>query len=177
MTLVDFIKAELTRLHAMLDRGTADLTPEQWHTIPAGNARANTIAFEMWHYARTEDNIVRFILQGRRPTVWMEGGWAERLGLPAVAQGTGMPSEDAQAMRITDLDGFREYVQAVWQSTSDYLANPDASVFDTPVMVKPLGEMPAIRALGQVCMTHGFTHLGELELCRTLLGLKPAIGV
>ena len=47
----------------------------------------------------------------------------------------------------------------------------------TPVMVKPLGEMPAIRALGQVCMTHGFTHLGELELCRTLLGLKPAIGV
>ncbi len=177
MTLVEFIKAELTRLHAMLDRGTADLTPEQLHAIPAGNARANTIAFEMWHYARTEDNIVRFILQGRRPTVWMEGGWGERLGLPAVAQGTGMPSEDAQAMRIDDLDGFKQYVRAVWQSTSDYLANPDTSVFDTPVMVKPLGEMPAIRALGQVCMTHGFTHLGELELCRTLLGLKPAIGV
>ena len=40
-----------------------------------------------------------------------------------------------------------------------------------------LPEMPAIRALGQVCMTHGFTHLGELELARTLLGLGPAIGI
>ena len=50
-------------------------------------------------------------------------------------------------------------------------------VFDQPVLVKPLGEMPAIRALGQVCMTHGFTHLGELETYRTLLGLKPAIGI
>jgi hypothetical protein len=45
------------------------------------------------------------------------------------------------------------------------------------VTVKPLGEMPAIRALGQVCMTHGFTHLGEIELMRTLMGLGPAIGV
>jgi hypothetical protein len=177
MTLVEFIASELKRLHAMLDHGVADLTPEQWHAVPAGNARANTIAFEMWHYARTEDNIVRFILQNRRPTVWMEGGWAERLGLPPVAQGTGMPPEDAQAMRIGDLPAFAEYVQAVWASTADWLSNPDQSTFDTPVTVKPLGEMPAIRALGQVCMTHGFTHLGELELCRTLLGLKPAIGV
>lgn len=177
MTLAEFIQAELTRLHALLDRAAADLTPEQWHAVPAGNARANTIAFELWHYARTEDNIVRFILQERRPTVWMEGAWAERLGLPPVAQGTGMRVEDAHALRINDFAAFREYVQAVWRSTDDYLSNPDASTFDTPVLVKPLGEMPAIRALGQVCMTHGFTHLGELELCRTLLGLPPAIGV
>jgi hypothetical protein len=178
MTLVEFIKAELSRLHTMLDHGVADLTPEQWHAVPGGSGgRANHIAFEMWHYARTEDNIVRFILQNRRPTVWMEGGWAERLGLPPVAQGTGMTTDDAQAMRIADLDAFKQYVQDVWASTNEWLSNPDSSTFDRPVQVKPLGEMPAIRALGQVCMTHGFTHLGELELCRTLLGLKPAIGV
>ena len=177
MTLLEFIQAELTRLHGMLDRAVADLTPEQWHAIPAANPKANHIAFEMWHYARTEDNIVRFIIQGRRPTVWMEGGWSERLGLPPVAQGTGMPSEDAQALRIADLSAFQRYVQDVWASTRDYLSNPDTAVFDQPVLVKPLGEMPAIRALGQVCMTHGFTHLGELETYRTLLGLKPAIGI
>lgn len=177
MTLVEFIKAELGRLHAMLNAGTRDLTPEQWHAVPGGNANANHIAFEMWHYARTEDNIVRFILQGRRPTVWMEGKWADRLALPPVAQGTGMPAADAQAMRITDLAAFGQYVKDVYASTDEYLSNPDESTFATPVLVKPLGEMPAIRALGQVCMSHGFTHLGEIELIRTLQGLKPAIGV
>lgn len=177
MTLVEFIQAELHRLHTALDSGVADLTPEQWHAIPGDNPKANTIAFEMWHYARTEDNIVRFILQNRRPTVWMEGGWAERLGLPPVAQGTGMSPEDAQRLRIADLDAFKRYVQAVWQSTADYLASPDLSSFERTVLVRPLGEMPAIRALGQVCMSHGFTHLGELELCRTLLGLDSAMGI
>ena len=177
MTLVEFIKAELKRLHAMLDAATRDLTPEQWHAIPGGAAGANHIAFEVWHYVRTEDNIVRFILQNRRPTVWMEGKWADRLGLPPVTQGTGMTAADAQALRIADFGAFEEYKRAVYASTDEYLANPDASTFDTPVTVKPLGEMPAIRALGQVCVTHGFTHLGEIELIRTLHGLKPAIGV
>ena len=138
---------------------------------------ANHIAFEMWHYARTEDNIVRFILQERRPTVWMEGSWADRLGLPPVVQGTGMTSEDAHALRINDIPAFLDYKPQVYDSTKEWLSNPDESEFDKSVTVKPLGEMPTIRALGQVCMTHGFTHLGELELIRTLLGLKPAIGV
>lgn len=177
MTLVEFIEAELKRLHSALDTVVAGLTPDQWHEVPANNPNANTIAFEVWHYARTEDNIVRFILQNRRPTVWMEGGWAEKLGLPPVAQGTGMSAAGAQALRLQDVAGFKQYVQQVWQSTAAYLADPDTTAFDEVVMVKPLGEMPKIRALGQVCVSHGFTHLGELELCRTLLGLPSAIGI
>src|SRR5438093_11246432 len=108
MTLVEFIASELNRLHGSLDAVVKDLTPEQWHAVPGGAGKANTVAFEMWHYARTEDNIVRFILQGRRPAVWMEGGWAERLGLPPIAQGTGMATEEAQTRRIEDLDCFRQ---------------------------------------------------------------------
>jgi hypothetical protein len=177
MTIVEFIEAELKRLHAMLDRATADLTPEQWHALPGGSDRTNSIAFEAWHIYRTEDNIVRFILQNRRPTVWMEGRWAERLGLPAVVQGTGMASADAQALHIGDLAAFTEYTRAVRDSTREWFATPDPSTFDRTVLVKPLGEMPAIRALGQVVMTHGFTHFGEIDLIRTLMGLPAAIGV
>lgn len=177
MTLVEFVQAELRRLHTLLERSVADLTPEQWYAVPGGESTANTIAFDLWHYVRTEDNVVRFILQNRRPTVWMEGNWAERLGLPPVAQGTGMSTEEAQALRIRDLDAFRQYMQQVWQSTEEYLANADTAALDRPVLVRPLGEMPAVRALGQVCMTHGFTHLGGIELARTLLGLPAVIDV
>ena len=174
MTLLELLRAELRRLHGLLDSCAADLTQEQWHLVPAGSPRANTVAFELWHYTRTEDNVVRFILQKRRPTVWLEGGWDERFGLPPVAQGTGMPPEEAQRLRIADTDAFRRYMRDVWQSTESFLETADTAALDASVLVRPLGEMPAGQALGQVCASHGFGHYGEIELCRTLMGLPPA---
>ena len=176
MTTIELIKGELARLHKALDASLNGLTPEQLHQVPAGHPSANTIAWGLWHYARTEDNVVRYILQNRRPIVWAEGGYADKLGLPPVAQGTGMSTQEAQALRIKDLGLFREYVAKVWASTDEYLARVDPAALDATVTIKPLGEMPAIRGLMQVCVTHGFMHAGEIELARTLVGAKPVAG-
>jgi len=177
LTAAEFIQAGITQLHRSLDMAVADLTQEQLHTVPAGHPRANTIAFEIWHLVRTEDNVVRFVIQNRRPTVWAEGKYAERLGLPPVAQGTGMPVAEAQALRITDMSLFKEYMQKVWASTNELFAGADPAVLEKTVVLKPLGEMPAIRALGQVVLSHGMTHFGEIELSRTLVGAGPVISV
>ncbi len=177
LTAAEFIASALKHYHRALDKGIADLTPEQLHAVPGGHPRANTIAFEIWHVVRTEDNVVRFVLQNRRPTVWAEGGYAERLGLPPVAQGTGMATAEAQALRINDVPLFTEYMQKVWASTDELLAAPDPAALEKTVTVKPLGEMPAIRALGQVVLTHGMTHVGEIELIRTLVGVGPVLPV
>jgi hypothetical protein len=176
MTAVEFIHLELKRLHQMFDKAISDLTPEQLHAVPGGHPKANTIAWGLWHYARTEDNVVRFVLQNRRPTVWQEGGYADRLGLPPVAQGTGMSTEEAHALRIPDVGVFREYMQGVWASTGEFLASAEPASLDRPVTIKPLGEMPAIRALGQVAVSHGMMHVGEIGLARTLLGLPALVG-
>ena len=77
LTAAEFIQAGITQLHRSLDRAVADLTPEQLHAVPGGHPKANTIAFEIWHLVRTEDNVVRFVIQNRRPTVWAEGKYAE----------------------------------------------------------------------------------------------------
>ncbi|HET7341934.1 MAG TPA: DinB family protein [Methylomirabilota bacterium] len=169
MTTVELIRIELGRLHAGLDKVLQELAPEQLHRVPAGHPKANTIAWGLWHYARTEDNVVRYILQNRRPIVWQEGGYADKLGLPPVAQGTGMSTGEAQALRLKDVALFREYTQKVWASTDEYLAKVQPSALDATVTIKPLGEMPAVRALAQVCVGHGFLHLGEIELARTLV--------
>src|SRR5215831_5225640 len=170
MTTLELITIELTRLHKALDKSLEGLTPEQLHQVPAGHPSANTIAWGLWHYVRTEDNVVRYILQNRRPIVWAEGGYAEKLGLPPVAQGTGMSAQEAQALRIKDLGLFRDYVRKVWASTDEYLTKVDPATLDGNVTIKPLGDMPAIRALAQVCVSHGFTHVGEIELAKTLVG-------
>jgi hypothetical protein len=170
MTALELVKAELGRLHRQFDTLMDGLTSEQLHQVPAGHPKANHIAWGLWHYARTEDNVVRYILQNRRPIVWAEGGYADKLGLPPVAQGTGMTTAEAQALRLKDLGLFREYVQKVWAATDEYLAKVEPAALDAVVTIKPLGDMPAIRALAQVCVSHGFTHAGEIELARTLVG-------
>ena len=177
MTAVEFVLMEVTRLHKMLDGTLSGLTAEQLHAVPAGHPSANTIAWALFHCVRTEDNIVRFVLQDRRPTVWSEGGYAERLGLPAVAQGTGMSTADAHALRIKDVDLFREYMRRVAASTEELCSTSPPAFFDKVVTVKPLGEMPAIRAFGQVVVSHGMMHVGQMELVRTLVGAGPVINV
>src|SRR5256885_1758133 len=177
MTALEFIGSDLKRMHAMLNNAIADLSPEQLYAIPGGHPKANSIAWGLWHYVRTEDNVVRFVLQNRRPTVWAEGGYAERLGLPPVAQGTGMSTAEAQAFRIKDIPLFKDYMQKVWASTDDFLRTVNEADLQTVITVKPLGEMPKIRALGQTCLSHGMTHVGEIDLARTLVGAGASLGV
>ena len=45
LTAADFIRANLKRLHAGLDKVMADLTPEQLHAVPARPSKANTIGW------------------------------------------------------------------------------------------------------------------------------------
>jgi hypothetical protein len=170
MTAAELIHLELKRLHALLDGCLAGLTPDRLHAVPGGHPKANTIAWNLWHVVRTEDNVVRFVLQNRRPPVWTDGGYADKLGLPPVAQGTGMSTEDAQALRIKDVDLFREYMQKVWASSDEFLTTVDPASLDRVVTVKPLGDMPVIRVLAQVCVAHGMMHAGEIDLARTLVG-------
>jgi hypothetical protein len=119
---------------------------------------------------RTEDNIVRWVIQDRRPPIWTEGGYGQRLGLPPAAQGTGMSTEEAQALRINDVPLFQEYTRKVWAGTEELFDAATPDLLGKTVMVKPLGEMTVIQCLGQVGLTHGMTHLGEIELARTLIG-------
>jgi hypothetical protein len=177
MTAVEFIHADLKRLHNMLDNALAALTLDQLHTVPVGHPKVNTLAWIFWHYARTEDNVVRFVLQNRRATVWAEGRYGEKLGLPPVAQGTGMSTAEAQALRLKDVDLFTEYMQKVWVSTDEFVAKTAPAALDAVVTVKPLGDMPGIQAFGQTCLSHGMTHAGEIGLVLTLIGAGPAIGV
>jgi DinB family protein len=174
LTAAEFIQTQLRRLHAGLEKSMADLSAEQLHAVPAGHPKANTIAWGLWHYARTEDNIVRWVIQDRRKPIWIEGGFAERLGLPATAQGTGMTSAEAQALRIKDIPLFQEYMRQVWAGTDELFVGATPALFEKTVTVKPLGDMSVIQCLGQVGLTHGMTHLGEIELARTLVGAGGA---
>ena len=173
-TTAQFIREGYKNQHNQIDGAVRDLTSEQLHWTPP-NTKANHIGFTLWHYVRTEDNVVQFILQNRRPTVWIDGGYFERFGLDKIAQGTGMSTEDANALRLPLLDDWMEYQQAVWKATDDYLSSLSEEALDATVKVQPFGEIPAHRALGQVALTHGHAHFGEICMLRVLQGLPSTL--
>ncbi len=169
MSTLDFIRGGLRRLHSDYDASIADISEEQIHW-KAGD-KGMPLSFILWHYVRTEDNIVSFVLQGK-PTQWLAGGWNERFGLPKAAQGTGMSNEEAQSLRIAPLQAWQEYQSSVWAATEEFLNAAEESMLSERTTVKPLGEMAKENAIGMMCLTHGFTHLGEIQHLRGLMGLK-----
>ncbi|MDO8614955.1 MAG: DinB family protein [Dehalococcoidia bacterium] len=169
MSTVDFIRGSMRQLHNTYDEVIADLSPDQLHW--RANETGLPISFILWHYVRTEDNIIQFVLQ-HKPTVWLEGGWNEKLGLDRISQGTGMSLQDAQSLRINSKETWLGYQSAVWRATDEFLGAADDAFLLEKTIVKPLGEMPIQNAIGNMCLTHGFTHLGEIAHVRGLLGLR-----
>jgi len=169
MSTLAFILKNVEGLHRAWREALADLTPEQAHWQPPG--LANSIAFTLWHFTRTEDNIVRFVLQ-RRPTIWMEGGWDRRFGLDPKAQGTGFSHEEAAGIRLSPWEEFRTYTEQVFGEVEAYIPTLREEDLSRTLTVRPLGERSVQDLLGTVILTHGYTHLGEVWALRGLMGLK-----
>ena len=167
--LVNFIRSGLRGLHGSYRDAIGDLSLDQLHWRASDNGCP--IAFVLWHYYRTEDNIIQFVLQ-RKPTVWLEKGWDKKFGLDRIAQGTGMSLEDAQALRVNSKEEFMAYMDAVAKATEEYLATLNEEALERTTTVRPLGEIRVSDAIGNMCMTHGYTHLGEIQHLRGLQGLR-----
>jgi len=170
--VLDFVRDSIHQQHEAWDQAISDLTQDQMHFRP--NGQGNHIGFIAWHYVRTEDNLVQFVFQNRKPTVWLAGGYDQAFGLPRTAQGTGMPSEDAAQMRLPSVEQWMTYQRAVWQATDTWLnAVAEADLLRT-VRIMPFGEITVLTAVRIPIVNHGFLHLGQVGHLRKLQGLKSS---
>jgi DinB superfamily len=169
MDNIQYLQHFITVAHRGYEDAIKDLTPAQFAHRPSDST--NHIAFTAWHWVRTEDNIVQFVLQ-RQSTVWIDAGLDVAWGLPRVAQGTGMAPVEAYNMPIPSTSDFLDYARKVWAKTGDFLARITQDELDRVTKVMPFGEIPVFQVLGQTLIAHGNQHLGEIWLTRELQGLK-----
>ncbi|MBI2765268.1 MAG: DinB family protein [Chloroflexi bacterium] len=168
-TQQELLRTSLRSMHSLLDKAVEGMTAEQLNFRPQEGGVSGF--FSLWHYVRTEDNIVNFVTQGR-PTVWLNGGFHEKFGLPRNNQGTGMTEAEANAVQLHDVPLWHTYQQGVWEATDAYLAGMSAEEFEARrVTIKPLGEMTLWDGLYGVCLSHGYRHVGEIEYVRGVQGL------
>jgi hypothetical protein len=166
--ILEHFQERLGDLHRSLEEAVNDLAPGQLHWRP--DNRGNHIAFNLWHVVRTEDNCTQFVLQ-RQPTLWMEAGWDQKLGLDAKAQGTGWTDEQAINLRLPSAEEFLVYARSVWGQTRRFLDTLDEEALSRRTVVRPLGEVPVAQIVGGTLITHSYCHLGEIWHLRTLIGL------
>ena len=166
--LVDCIK----QLGDWTEDALKELSAEQINFLPEG--RTTSIGFSAWHVYRTADNITNFVIQ-QKPPVWIAEDYVTRMGLPKVAQGTGMGLDDARGITIADPAMLLEYGNKVLGNVMEYIKATSLAELEPIQLIKPLGEMPRWRVFRQVVMTHGFMHLGEINALRGMMGLSFSI--
>jgi hypothetical protein len=169
MDALDFFRPAIKTLHTRLLDALQGLTPEQLHFRPLD--KGNHIAFTIWHFARTEDNVLNDFVRNR-PSLWVAEGWEKKLGPDLKNFGTGLTADQAAAARIADLAEFTRYIRNVFQTTETYLEQTSPAelegLIDHPVM----GKTSRTLAVGRLILTHGCGHLGEIWYAKGTQGLK-----
>jgi uncharacterized damage-inducible protein DinB len=169
MGSLDFFRSSLKNFHNSFRDAVKDLTNEQLHFRPLG--KGNSIAFMLWHTVRTEDSVVNFLLQKKRP-VWNAEGWDKKFGMDPRAQGTGMTAEQAASIRISNLQDFLKYMANVFQASEAYLDVVKEADLEQVQEYQFLGKQSGYQVIGGVVLQHGSEHLGEIWYVKGLQGLK-----
>ncbi len=170
MSTVDYIRRSLAFAHRALDDACTG-TEEQLHFVPEHGS--HSIAWCLWHTARVEDLIINARCR-RAPQVWNEQ-WAERIGLPFEGMGTGMSDDEAQQIRINDMDAFRKYQQAVWEQTEDYLASMTDEDLEREIPTRDGGTETVGQGISLHMLGHFNGHRGEINTLRGMQGMPTVL--
>lgn len=169
-TTVDFIQRALGFAH----RALADArngTDEQLHFIPEGGS--HSIAWCLWHTARIEDLIINMRSRGA-PQVWNEQ-WAARLSLPFDGFGTGQSDDDARGIHIKDMAAFKDYQEAVWAKTAEYLGSISDADLEREIPTRGGGTESVGEGISLHLIGHFNGHRGEINLLRGMQGMPTVL--
>lgn len=155
----------------------------------------NSIAWIVWHIARTEDLGIQRLV-GHHPQIFDREAWMARLNVPLRHVGTSMTDEEVSALRAQiDLAALGAYWAAVGRGTVDVVKalHPasldeviDAAylhqVFFDEGVFGPHANVDAIETnyqgkntgwvLAHLGLTHNYEHVAEALVIRGLLGLR-----
>jgi uncharacterized damage-inducible protein DinB len=115
MTSADLLADGFGRIREVVRDVVEGLTPEQ--LAFRVDARANSIAWLVWHLTRVQDDHVADVAGTEQ--VWTEEGWFERFGLPfeELDTGYGHRSDEVAAVQVKSGDLLVGYHDAVHQRT------------------------------------------------------------
>ncbi len=173
MEAVSLLQTQLRLAHEVLEGTMADVTSEQADWTPPGIA--NPLGASYAHTVMAEDMIVNGMLK-QQPALSM-GEYAGKLG---VSEPMPMPGPDwvdygAWTRRVhVDLPVFKDYAQAVYRNSEDYLASLTPDDLDRALDLSALGMgQPTLAwALSMLVVGHANNLAGEISCLKGLQGAR-----
>jgi hypothetical protein len=167
---VDAVKLlgdQVKQAHQVYQGTVADLTPEQAHWKPGGNAHSP--APLLVHIAAAEDMFLN-MMTGRQPLAM--GPYAGKTG---ASEPHPMGNYGEWAGRVTvDLPELSEYVTAVFKNTEEYVASlsPDDLDKELDLSSAGLGKMSLGAFITMTSVIHPSNHIGEISCMKGIQGSK-----
>jgi len=162
------LKEQIDMSRAFLDGTLADVTDEQCHHKPGGEA--HPIGATYGHLATAEDQIVNGVVRGATPL--MMGEWAGKTGLSEPPPAPGGDLLGWSNRVVVDIPALREYTRAVRDATDAYLDSLSDDDIGAEKEVPGFGKHPLIWYLGLAAAIHPANHCGEIAALKGILGAK-----
>jgi len=162
------LRQQMQTLHSIMEAAIGDC-PAETVAKKLPDSTVNSIGAIYAHTIFGEDGLLNGLMRGQKP-VYYTGGWADKIGLD-MPQG-GLEPDWAPSM---DLKLFREYAQAVYQATDDYLTNASEADFEKIVDAGFAPPMPAQAFVANILAWHVATHQGEISALKGVQGLNGLV--
>jgi hypothetical protein len=174
--VVSFFREQLQAAHGLLEGTVSDVTSEQAHWSPQGNAMPLGALYA--HVVLSEDGTVNGLFKKGMPL--FAGAWANKTGvseLPPMPnpEAPGFPDWTEWSRRVkVDLAALRQYAEAVYGATDEYLASLTDDDLNSPVDLSALelGEKTLGYVLINGVLGNAFTHCGEISCLKGMQGLQ-----
>lgn len=166
MELKEFVHGCFNQQYNSMIRAISGLTPSEMAWTP--NEQCSSIAFLVWHYARTLDRWIHTRLKGDAQ-IWEVGDWSERLGRgPAKGDDTGygFTIDDLKAYRAPDTAELIKYASEVHRDGGEFFESLSQTDFDDLQVTNPRGGTINLSVMCQQLIWEFNQHGGQISYLR-----------
>ena len=172
MKAITLLSEQIAEARGFFEATFSDVTQEQAHWAPPGTAMPMGANYA--HVASAQDMAVNGLLKGGAPLA--ASNWAGKTGMSEPPPGGGAPGDWGdwpRRVRI-DLAALRQYAQAVYAATDDYMASLDDQSLGRIVDLSALGlgERSVGWLLNTGVVTNMQLHCGEISCLKGLKGSR-----
>ncbi|MEX0785118.1 MAG: DinB family protein [Dehalococcoidia bacterium] len=170
MNTIDLVRSQYKGAHDLMEATMSDVSPEHAHWAPPGVA--NPLGATYFHTIVAEDFLLSSRARDVQPLIM--GEYAAKSGASEPPPSPG-PELAAWERRVkVDVAQAREYAQAVYQRTDDWLASLSPADLEKEIDMSGfgMGQQPMHVLVASIVLQHINNHLGEISCLKGLQGAK-----